>query len=124
MDIKWTPNWLVYMRAKLVICFSFLLEIPLIEILLIGTFGQASLWDIGSSSTYEYPMMPKDVVFEPLTDDDVGSRDPDAEMFDRVAETKSEESSEERDGDEEETNLEFDLEIDDVFARENVLFLF
>ena len=112
------------MRAKLVICFSFLLEIPLIEILLIGTFGQASLWDIGSSSTYEYPMMPKDVVFEPLTDDDVGSRDPDAEMFDRVAETKSEESSEERDGDEEETNLEFDLEIDDVFARENVLFLF
>ncbi|XP_065845718.1 cilia- and flagella-associated protein 337-like [Oscarella lobularis] len=83
---------------------------------LIGTFGQASLWDIGSSSTYEYPMMPKDVVFEPLTDDDVGSRDPDAEMFDRVAETKSEESSEERDGDEEETNLEFDLEIDDVLS--------
>ena len=36
-------------------------------ILVAGTFGQEKPWQLGMSSTYQHPLAPKDVLFDPLT---------------------------------------------------------
>lgn len=46
----------------------------------LGALGQKEFWDINNSSTYQYPLAPKDVLMDPRTIPDVLKKD--EEMID------------------------------------------